>query len=89
MKPMVMSKNSIPRAKIRTLIKAYLVFNKGKKCSGKEIADFINTNKFGLAKHNVHPAEVYRMIVGGNQIGHILYDVKIEKIKNLNHYWVE
>ena len=26
--------------KIRTLIEAYLTFNKGKKCSAKEIAEF-------------------------------------------------
>ena len=86
---MVMRKDKIPKAKVRTLIKAYLVFHKGKKCSGKEIAEFINTNKFGLATHNVHPAEVSRMVAGGNSIGHMLYDVQTEKIKGLNHFWVE
>ena len=86
---MVMKKDKIPKAKVRTLIKAYLIFNKGKKCSGKEIANFINTNKFGLAKHNVHPAEVSRMVAGGNSMGHMLYDVKCEKINGRNHFWVE
>jgi len=76
--------------KIRTLIKAYLVFNRGKKCTAAEIAEFINNNGFSLNKYSLHPTRVSHMINSAkwNQSS-MLYGINIEKLNGRNHYWVE
>ena len=75
--------------KIRTLIKAYLLFNKGKKCTAHEIAEFINTNGFGLNQYSLHPKRVSHMINSARwNNSNILYGVQVEKIDGRNHYWL-
>lgn len=76
--------------KLRTLIKAYLVLNKGKKCTSSEIAEFINTNDFKLNHYNLHPTRVSHMInAGKHSQDHIMYEVNVEKVNGVNQYWVE
>ena len=76
--------------KIRTLIKAYLVFNKGKKCTAKEIAEWINNGGFALNQYSCHPKVIgYHVNAAKYNVNSQLYGVKVEKVRNLNHYWVE
>jgi len=75
--------------KIRTLIKAYLVFNRGKRCTAKEISEWINGNKFNLNQSLVNPNLIGRLLyMGKYSKGHILNEVNVEKKYNLNYYWV-
>ena len=76
--------------KIRTLIKAYLTFNKGKKCTAKEIAEFVNNGDFGLNQYSLHPTRVSNMINSAKYYkSHILSEINIEKINGRNHFWVD
>ena len=75
--------------KIRTLIKAYLVFNKGKKCTAKDISAFINDNGFGLNRTLVNARVIGHMLRKGRcQRNNILSEVECETINNLKYYWV-
>ncbi|MBP5699253.1 MAG: hypothetical protein J6W71_00135, partial [Methanobrevibacter sp.] len=77
---------NIVDTKIRTLIKAYLTFNKGKKCTASEIADFVNCNDFGLNQYSLHPTRVSNMINSAKYYrSHILSDIRVEKINGRNH----
>ena len=76
--------------KLRTLIKAYLVFHKGKKCTAKEIAEWVNTNDFKLNQYNLHPTRVSSLVNSGKwNTSHILYGVNVEKVGGVNRFWVE
>ena len=76
--------------KVRTLIKAFLVFNKGKKYTAKEICDWINNNSFALNQCSVDPKAVSYHVRGARyNNAHMLYDVRVEKVGSVNHYWVE
>lgn len=76
--------------KLRTLIKAYLVLHKGKKCDAKEIAEFINSNDFKMNQYALHPTRVSHMINAGRYSQtNMLYGVNVEKVNGINHYWVE
>ena len=75
--------------KIRTLIKAYLVFNKGRKCTAKDISAFINENGFGLNRTLVNARVIGHMLRKGRcQRNNILSEVECETINNLKYYWV-
>ena len=85
-----MAKKDIVNTKARTLIKAYLVMNKGKKCSSAEISDFINSGHFNMIGHYVDKKKVSHMINSGRFVStNMMYGVQYEKINGLNHYWVE
>ena len=76
--------------KVRTLIKAYLVFNKGKHCTAKQIAEWINSCGFCLNKSQVHPNLVSNLIANDRySSSNMLSDVLVEKCDNRNYYWVE
>ena len=76
--------------KVRTLIKAFLVLNKGKKFTAKEISEFINNGGFALNQSHVHPKMVaYHVNSAKYNVGSMLHDVVVEKRGNLNYYWVE
>lgn len=76
--------------KIRTLIKAFLIFNKGKKCTANQIAQFINANDFKLNQYALHPVRVSHMINAGRYSQtNMLYGVNVEKVNGVNHYWVD
>lgn len=76
--------------KVRTLIKAFLVCNKGKRFTAKEICEFINGGGFALNQSHVHPKTVaYHVNSARYNVGSMLYDVCCEKVHNLNYYWVE
>ena len=45
--------------KIRTLIKAYLTFNKGKKCTAKEIAELVGSWAWDEISINDEPIPEY------------------------------
>ena len=75
--------------KLRTLIKAYLVFNRGKKVTAKEISEWINSNNFCLNRSIVNSRIISRLIYAGKyNPGHILYDIEDETVNNLKYYWV-
>ena len=75
--------------KIRTLIKAYLVLNKGKKCTASEIAEFVNTNDFSLNQYNLHPTRVSHMINSARlRKSNMLHDIQVEKIGGVNHFYL-
>ena len=83
-----MSKKIID-TKARTLIKAYLIFHRGKKCTAKEISEWINGNPFALNRSGVEPRMVARYIYAGRYSNnHVLNDVQMEKEHNLTYYWV-
>ena len=76
--------------KLRTLIKAYLVFNRGKKATAKEISEWINGNNFCLNNAKVNANVIGRMLYANrSNRHHILGDVEMEKFHNLYYYWVE
>ena len=76
--------------KVRTLIKAYLVCNKGKHCTAKQISEWINSGGFCLNKANVNPNVVSHLIRSGSyNSSNMLSDVLVEKRENRNYYWVE
>lgn len=78
------------KVKVRTLIKAYLVFNKGKHCTAKQISEWINSEWFGLNRSLVNPRVVARMISNDRyQRSNILSEVNVEKVNGLSMYWVE
>jgi hypothetical protein len=75
--------------KIRTLIKAYLIFNKGRKVTASEIAEFINTNDFSLNQYNLHPIRVSHMINTAKlRKSNMLHDIQVEKIGGVNHFYL-
>ena len=85
-----MVKSSMVDTKVRTLIKAFLVFNKGKKFSAKQICEWINSYRFGLNGKAVYPKTIsYHISQGKYNPSNILNEVNVEKKHNLNYYWVE
>ena len=75
--------------KVRTLIKAYLSFHKGKKCSSFEIADWINDNGFGLNNYTVNPKRISYYVNSGRHCKtNMLYGVNVEKVNGMNHFWI-
>lgn len=63
---------------VRKLVKAYMVFHRGREVTGREIANWINNpdNNFGL-KTTVYPKTIARMINHSrHNSGSILYDVE-------------
>ena len=76
--------------KIRVLIKAYLVFNKCKKCTSKEISEWINSGWFGLNRSLVN-ANVIGRLINANRFSssNMLSEIKSEKVGNYRYYWVE
>ena len=78
------------KVRIRVLIKAYLVFNKGKRCTAKMISEWINSEWFGMNRSLVNPRTIARMISSERcQKANILSEVQCEKVHNLSYYWVE
>lgn len=76
--------------KLRTLIKAYLVFRKGKKVTAKEISDWINGNSFSMNNATINPGVISYLIRQSKfNNGSMLYDVRSEKRYNLSYYWVD
>ena len=75
--------------KLYTLIKAYLVFHKGKKCTAKEISEWINGNNFCLNRTLVNGSLIGRLLYKGmHNRNHILSEVECETVHNLKYYWV-
>ena len=78
------------KVKIRTLIKAYLVMNKGKKCTAKQISEWINSEWFGMNRSLVNSRVIGNMIKTERwQKANILSELKLEKVDGLSYYWVE
>ena len=75
--------------KVRTLIKAYLVFNRGRKVTAKQISEWINGNYFGLNRSLVNARVVAQALSKGiYNRNHILYEVECERVNGLKYYWV-
>ena len=85
-----MASEKIRDTKLRTLIKAFLVFNKGKKYTAKEISSWINGGNFCLNRSLCNANIVgYLLSKGQYNPNHIFYDVCSEKQGNLKYYWVK
>ena len=86
---MSMAKETV-NLKVRTLIKAYLVMNKGKRFTAKQISEWINSEWFGLNRALVNARTVSRLISSGMYCNsNILSEINYEKDGNLGYYWVE
>ena len=73
-------KHDQTKRRIRTIIKVFLLCNKGEKYSSKELCDFINGNRLGLHGHDVNPKEVTHYIrTDWHRKDTILHDVLGEK----------
>ena len=84
-----MASEKIRDTKLRTLIKAFLVFNKGKKYTAKEISSWINSANFCLNRSLCNANLVgYLLSKGQYNPNHIFYDVCSEKVNGLKYYWV-
>ena len=84
-----MASKKIRDTKLRTLIKAFLVSNKGKKYTAKDISEWICSNNFSLNGSIVNPLIIAKLIKAGKyRPNHILYDVECETRHNLKYYWV-
>jgi hypothetical protein len=78
------------KVRIRVLIKAYLVFNQGKRCTAKMISEWINSEWFGMNRSLVNPRVIAKMIKTERwQKANILSELKLEKVDGLSYYWVE
>lgn len=83
-----MSKDLV-NAKLRALIKAYLVFNRGRKVSSKDISDWINGEYFGLNRSLVNARVVGHLLSKGvYNRNHIFYEVECETVNGRKQYWV-
>ena len=84
-----MAKDTV-HLKIRTLIKAYLVMNKGKRFTAKQISEWINSEWFGLNRALVNARTVSRLI-NANRFtsSNMMSEIKSEKVGNYRYYWVE
>ena len=86
---MSMAKETV-HLKVRTLIKAYLVLNKGKKFTARQISEWINSEWFGLNRALINSRTVSRLISSGMHCNsNIMSEIKYEKVGNLGYYWVE
>ena len=76
--------------KVRTLIKAYLVMNKGKRFTAKQISEWINSGWFGLNRSLVN-ANVIGRLINANRFtsSNMMSEIKTEKVGNYRYYWVE
>lgn len=70
--------------KCKVIIKAFLLANKGKKFTSKEIADFINHNDFGLKKYSVSQVTISKWIISAK--GNLLEEIKMDR-ENARHVW--
>jgi len=76
--------------KVKLLIKAYLTLNRNRKCTSKEISNWITVNNFGMSNTNVHPNMVTKLVKTGiGQGDRIFRDVCISKGKRVNEIWME
>lgn len=78
------------KIKLRTVIKAFLCANKGKKYSANEIAEFVNTNYFGMTKQSFSSISIGRFM---NDYKHypVFREIQRERPHNKTtwRYWVE
>ena len=85
-----MTRDKIRDTKLRTLIKAFLVFHKGNKYTAKEISSWINSANFCLNRSLCNARIVaYLLSKGQYNPNHIFYDVESETVNNLKYYWVK
>lgn len=77
------------RLKIRAIFKAFLLLNKGKKCTSSEVCRFINGNRFALSGHKVTGSELasYWRVDHASASG-LLFDVCRESVGGGYVYWI-
>ena len=81
--------SEILEAKVKVIIKSFLLANRGRKYTSKEIADFINNNRFGLGKYEVSNIAVTKWITTTPSTG-MLSDINYERGrgKNVWRFWI-
>jgi len=75
--------------KAKVIIKTFLLANKGKKYTSKEIAEFINNNNFGLGKYGVSNVTITKWITNAKP-NTILHEVNSDRPtkKHLWRFWI-
>ena len=82
-----MTSEKIRDTKLRALIKAFLVFHKGKKFTAKEISSWINSANFCLNRSLCNASPVWYLLSEGRyKPKHYLYDVESGKRSELKKY---
>ena len=69
--------------KVIGVIKAFLVMNKGKRCSAREITDFIVTHNFGLGNYYVSTLVVSSLL---QRKSGVFSDIETKKEYNIKRY---
>ena len=77
------------KTKAKWILLTFLICNKGKKFTTKQLADFLIENNLNRSNSELQPNAIARMINSDIQFGTILRDVQVEKIRGRNHYWME
>ena len=76
--------------KVKLLVKAYLTLNKKRKCTSKEISEWITVNNFGMSNTMVHPNMITRLVKSGIATGDKVFrDVSITKGPRVIEIWME
>lgn len=75
-----------PKERCKGIIKCYLILNKGKWFTSKQIADFLLENSFylGTYANNITPMRVSHLI--NHRYGGIFSDIEVEKKRNGKRY---
>ena len=76
--------------KVKLLVKAYLTLHRNRKCTSKEISEWITINNFGMNNTMVHPNMITRLVKSGIATGDKVFrDVHIDKGPRVNEIWME
>lgn len=77
------------KTKAKYVIKTFLCCNKGRKFTAREICNFIVENKLNRSNTSIHYNAIARLIKEDKYPNHILSNVKVEKNKGRNYYYIE
>ena len=77
------------KTKTKWIILTFLLCNKGKKFTTSQMSDFLIENKLNRKNSELKSSAIARMINSDIQFGTILRDVKVEKVRGRNYYWME
>ena len=76
------------KLKAQYIIKVLLLANRGRKFSGREISDFVNSNRL-LGRSDLSAPAINNLVRASAGGRGMLQDVQHEKIKNRTMYWIE
>ena len=77
------------KTKAKWIILTFLICNRGKKFTSKQLQDFIVENNLYRSSSELNKVAISRMIASDKKFGTILRDVQVEKVGGRNYYWVD